>query len=97
MLSNLSWHQFREWMAYSQIDPFDEWRQDLRTAQIIYYMVNLMRSDKVEPIPIEKFILKFGKAFEEMKTERIKPKQTWQQQKMIAYQIATSHGWKRKK
>lgn len=81
MLDSITWLKFREWILYSQIEPFDEWRDDVRTAQIVSTIANLFRGNK-GPLPLTDFLLPFGKPK--------KARQTWQEQKHIALMIAYS-------
>jgi len=73
--------KFFEWMAYSEVEPWSEIRDDYRAASIVQAIVNVNRDDKKypKPLPIENFLLKFG-----VQEEEEKPKQTWQEQKRIA-------------
>lgn len=80
MLDSITWSKFRDWISYSQIEPFDEWRDDVRTAQIVSTIVNLFRGNK-GVLPLTEFMLSFGKP---------KVQQTWQEQKHIALMIAYS-------
>lgn len=77
MLSKISWLKFLEWMAFSEIDPFDEWRADLRAAQIVAKIHNLFAE---KPRPVSDFVLDFDR--------KPKRRQTVEEQKAIAYQIA---------
>lgn len=47
---------------YKSLAPFEEERMDLRLAQVCQMIVNMQRDTKEhpEPIPLEKFLLKFG-------------------------------------
>ena len=81
MLRSITLSQFYEWMTFAEFEPFDEARDDYRTAQIVQTLINMNRDTKrhPEPIPINDCLLVFGDAIVE------KPKkQTWQEQKMIA-------------
>ena len=82
MLSEISWNQFKEWAAFSKLDPFFEWRADARAAQIVTLVANIFRASGTEAKPLSEFMLDFG--------DKPKPKrrQTWQEQKMIAMMIA---------
>lgn len=77
MLSKLSWLKFLEWIAYSEIDPFGEWRADLRAAQIVAKIHNLFAKN---PVSATEFMLKFD--------QEPKPRQTVEEQKAIARMIA---------
>lgn len=78
MLRQISIGQFLEWMAYAELEPFDEVRDDYRIASVVQMIANVNRDTKKQPkpFPISEFVLKFGA------TEK-KP-QTWEEQKMLA-------------
>jgi Protein of unknown function (DUF4035) len=87
MLRQISWKQLHEWIAYAELEPFDETRADYRAASICTLLANINRNPKKQPraFEIQDFLLLFG--------EDKKPKkQTWQQQKMIAQMIAMAYG-----
>jgi hypothetical protein len=46
-------------MAYAEIDPFDEQRADLRAAQIVVTMLNLVQNKK--HYKLSDVVLEFGK------------------------------------
>jgi len=48
-----------EWMAFYQIDPFGEWREDLRNAQLCALLaeINRDRKKKSSPYKIADFML----------------------------------------
>lgn len=85
MLREISLAQFLEWMAYAELEPFGERREDYRAASVVQAIWNSARwehSSKQHPyqeIPIESFRLKFGE-----EDAPPKPKQTWQEQLAIA-------------
>lgn len=60
---------------YKSLAPFEEERMDLRLAQVCQMIVNMQRDTKEhpEPIPLEKFLLKFGDA--QPTTRRKKPEE----------------------
>lgn len=74
MLSSLSAKQFIEWEAYAALEPFDEYRQDIRVAQIVTMLANLHRDPKRAPYSIKEFVLDFEqpdpKTPEELERER---------------------------
>jgi hypothetical protein len=76
MLDSISWIKFQEWWSYSQLEPFDEKREDTRTAHIVSTIVNLFRGTRA-PYPLSDFMLQFGKPF--------RPPQTWEEQKKIVF------------
>jgi len=80
MLSEITWCDFQKWAHYAQLEPFDEWRADARSAQIVQTVINMFRGKDTPARPLGDFMLKFGKA-----AEPVEPvKQTWQEQKTIA-------------
>lgn len=63
-------HEFAEWIAYSQIEPFGQDRGDLPAAIIASVIANVHRSEQQQPYTPADFIPNF---------EPHKP-QTWQDQ-----------------
>lgn len=92
MLREMSWPQFAEWIAYSQIERFDEVRADLRAASICAMLANIHRNTKkrAQPFNVSDFLLSFGE-------ETPKRRQTWQEQKMIAQMIVAAYNGPDKK
>ncbi len=88
MLRGLTAEQFLGWLAYAELEPFDEMRADYRAASIVQMIANMNRDPKKHPKPflITEFVLKFGEA-EEVK----KPQQRWQDQKAIARMYAAMY------
>jgi hypothetical protein len=84
MLASIPWWKFQEWVAYAQLEPFDEARSDIRTAQITAAVVNMNRdtTKHPRPLPIKDFVLKFGEAEIE---------QTWQEQLRISRMISAAY------
>src|SRR5262245_36269194 len=87
MLRRMSWQQFVYWIAYAEVEPFDELRADLRAASICAVLANIYRDPKKrrEAFTPADFLLEFGK-----EREAPKPKQTLDQMKAIARMYATA-------
>ena len=68
MLSSITSVQLTEWMAYYSLEPWGEWRADLRMARIAALLANINRDTerKPEPYTEEDFMLEF----DESKTEQ---------------------------
>ena len=61
MLRSMTVRQFNEWRAYGEIEPFDEVRADLRSAQLVQSMLNTFgRGRRREPFPLKDCLLRFG-------------------------------------
>ena len=84
MLSEMSLTQLREWLAYMDLEPFDEQRQDIRFATLMSLLANINRDSKKRPKPFEivDFMLRFGDW-----APPPKPRKTWQELKAIARMI----------
>jgi len=83
MLRGLTAKQFKEWITYAKLEPFDEVRADYRAAQIaqMILLVNLAKGAQVPKL--NELILKF---------EEEAPKNTdWRQMKMISQMIAQAY------
>lgn len=77
MLASLSWRQLLEWMAFADLEPFDEVRADLRSAQVVLTLMNAHRNTKKRrhPYQLKDALLRFG--------DSQPVKQTWQEKKAI--------------
>ena len=63
MLRGMTTRQFMEWRAYADLEPFDETRADLRSADVVRTLVNLFGRKKGAPaIPLKDCLLVFGDA-----------------------------------
>jgi hypothetical protein len=61
MLKGMSAVQFREWIAYGELEPFDEIRSDLRTAQVVQTLLDIFaRGKRKKGYPLKDCLLKFG-------------------------------------
>jgi hypothetical protein len=52
--------QFQAWRAYADLEPFDEVRADMRTADIVRTLLNVNRKKGTPPISLDKCVLRFG-------------------------------------
>lgn len=85
MLSEISYPEFVEWRKFAELEPFDELRQDLRTASIVQAIASVFSSRKKA---LTDYLLPFGDAR--------KFDKTWQDLKMLAKQSATAFNDKTK-
>ena len=75
-----------EWIAYCELEPFDEVREDQRTASIVQAVwnaarwANSSREHPYQPLPLETFRLTFGEDLAQPKPRT----QTWEEQKRMA-------------
>jgi len=62
MLDEISWNDFVEWMAFADLVPFGEDREEYRFASIVSTLANVNRDTKKrkEPWPLDQFVLRFG-------------------------------------
>jgi hypothetical protein len=61
MLRGMTVRQFQEWRAYADLEPFDETRADLRSADIVRTLLNLFGRGKGKPaFPLKDCVLRFG-------------------------------------
>ena len=56
MLKDLTIYQLHEWMAYDLIEPFGEWRADLRQAISSMIIANVNRSKKSRAYKVKDFM-----------------------------------------
>ena len=81
MMREISVHEFREWRAFYDLEPFGEERQDLRIGSIVSTLVNIYRKRGKAAVSIRDGTIKVG--------EPIAPKrQKWQTLKAIGAAIA---------
>jgi hypothetical protein len=59
MLRGMTASQFAEWRAYADLEPFDETRADLRTADVVRTLININRKKGTPPISLDKCLLRF--------------------------------------
>lgn len=83
MLRRITAKQLRDWLHYDSLEPFGDIRADIRTASIVAMIANVNRGEKQPPYEIKDFLLRF-----DVEAKPPRPKQTWQEQKRIAYIIA---------
>lgn len=81
MLREISIHEFREWRAYYDLEPFGEERQDLRIGSIVSTLVNIYRKKGKPAVSIRDGTIKVG----EQVAKKPRP---WQQLKNIGAAIA---------
>ncbi len=61
MLRGMTTRQFGEWRSYADLEPFDETRADLRSADIVRTLINLLGRKKGAPaVPLKDCVLRFG-------------------------------------
>jgi hypothetical protein len=77
MLREMTWREFREWMAFSELEPFDEVRADIRCAHIVATLLNLHRKKGARAVTVQDVRLLFG-------DEKEIRRQTPQQQEAVA-------------
>ena len=80
-------------MAYSELEPFDEERGDIRAAQVTTMLANVNRDSKKrrEPYGIRDFVLRFGDTPKVV----VEKNQTWEDQKRIGKMIFQMYGKKK--
>lgn len=78
MLASIPNKLFEEWLAYSELEPWDEVRADYRAASIVGALYHAFRKRGAPARPMEDFLLSFGE----------KREKTWQQLKALGQMIA---------
>ena len=73
-------------MAYDQLQPFGDRRSDWQAATICAAVMNAaaMRGGSRKRFRVKDFLLVFKDAETKVKEEKDEPRQTWQEQKLIA-------------
>jgi hypothetical protein len=77
--------QLREWMTFMDLEPFGEDREDLRFGTISQILKNVHRDTRRHPKPFElsDCVVPGGDQF----TQQQRPRQTWQEMKMIGLML----------
>lgn len=60
LLSEMDSMELTEWMAYDQVEPFGEWRADLRAGIVASTIANALRGRGSRPLAPEDFIPRFA-------------------------------------
>jgi hypothetical protein len=81
MLREMSFREFREWIAFSQLEPFDDVRADYGTANIVATLINLHRPKGRKAVTVDEVRIRFG-------DEKIERRQTIEQQQQIGKMFA---------
>ena len=92
MLRNMSSQQLSEWMAFYELEPFGEDREEARIGQVVQVLANANRDSKKRKTPysLEDVVLKpCGDMFQK-KAEK-KP-QSWQSMKLLAEILSAASG-----
>ena len=60
LLAEMDSAELTEWMAYDQVEPFGEWRADLRAGIVASTIANALRGRGSRPFRPEDFIPQFA-------------------------------------
>jgi hypothetical protein len=93
MLRGMSAKQYLEWRRFAEVEPFEEWRSDVRAGAIICALFELQRDrkKKSEPYELDECTPKFGDA-----VRKLPPVKDWRVMK-AQMQLALGAGDKLKK
>jgi hypothetical protein len=61
LLARIGQDELFEWQAYYRIEPFGEWREDLRCGIVASTVANAFRGKKSKTFKPDDFMPKFGK------------------------------------
>ena len=86
MLREISVHEFREWRAFYDLEPFGEERQDDRIASIVATFINQWKKRGSRRVKIADARVSYGKR------EAPKASKRWEQMKAIGRTIASAAG-----
>jgi hypothetical protein len=94
LLHELSWRQFLAWKAYDELEPIGGLRGDWHAASICTMLANIAaaQSGSKKRFRVADFLLEFGPERAPIET----PRQTWQEQKMIAMMCAAAANSKKR-
>mgnify|MGYP001573793575 CR=1 FL=1 len=57
MLQRMDSHEFAEWQAFYEVEPFGATKDDLFTARLLCFVANMFRGKDELPAEIEDFLL----------------------------------------
>lgn len=83
LLRRMSAKQFREWIAFYELEPFGDIRADYRSAQVVQVIAAVNRGKDQKVPTLQECLLSDGHE---------KPKQTWQEQERIMKMWAIGPG-----
>lgn len=86
MLREMSVHEFRDWRAFYDLEPFGEARQDDRIASVVATLINTWRKRGSRRVKIGDARVSYGKR------EGPKTSTGWEQMKAIGRTIASAAG-----
>jgi hypothetical protein len=94
MLRGITKRQFLEWHAFSELEPFDAERDDIRVASIVQALMNIFRDRKrrSSPFTLDEAVLRFGDA-----PKREHRQKSWQSMKMMTLMIAAAFNHEERK
>lgn len=75
---------------YYEVEPFGEYRQDVRTAQICSYIFN-MAVDKKDRKKLTDFLLPWEKLFEDVPSQTTSSTQTVEEKLSVAYHVVAMY------
>lgn len=73
MLREMDAIEWIEWQVYMGLEPFGEWRDDVRAASICTTLANVYRNPETtpEPFTLADFRLQFGDALQQAVVEKV--------------------------
>lgn len=77
MLSEITYPEFLEWLAFAELEPFEEDRNDWRVAALRASIMETVRNRRKQRSPFQpkNFMLYFG---EEIQAQKVRRNRTWQ-------------------
>ncbi len=98
MLRQMTWLDYLGWLAYMELEPFDETRADLRSASIVATIANVNRGKGQRAYSAKEFLLNYDTEVETQDGEAPKKQgQSYQEQKQIAMMWAAIYAEPEKK
>ena len=81
---------FRQWEMYYEVEPFGDYRDDVRTAHVVS-MIHNMAVEVKNRKPLTEFILPWGKIEEDEPTKTPTQSQTVEEKLSVAYHIVAMY------
>jgi hypothetical protein len=65
----MGYREFLQWQAYYALEPWGEWLNDLRFAQIAFVMASVWRNKDADPLKISDFVFQWQDIIREIREE----------------------------
>lgn len=67
--ARMTWREFLQWQAFYALEPWGEWLNDLRFAQLAFLLANIWRGKDTNPYPMKDFVFDWAGVIREVREE----------------------------